>query len=199
MKIVSLIFAFDRFFLGDVNSVEELSDVLVLHQHALLDGSRRLGHQFQIVSFDRDFVFLSGLNAFDSIGHDDASNVLLAQEVTYFDRPTVILDGYIDGEMGVDGLHLVTISFGDAFHHVLDVTDHGSNRRDVFAVAEPFLSLKSLLAEHLDVELGVLEGLPEHAAFAGDGDDAVVHRAFDIFRDLHLQARVNRLHLEISF
>ena len=53
------------------------------------------------------------------------------------------LDGDIDGEMGVDGLHLVTISFGDAFHHVLDVTDHGSNRRDVFAVAEPFLSLKS--------------------------------------------------------
>ena len=45
----------------------------------------------------------------------------------------------------------------------------------------------------------MLEGLPEHAAFAGDGDDAVVHRAFDIFRNLHLQARVNRLHLEISF
>ena len=44
--------------------------------------------------------------------------------------------------MGVDGLHLVTITVGYALHHVFDVADHGTNRRDVFAVAEPFLSLQ---------------------------------------------------------
>ena len=55
------------------------------------------------------------------------------------------LNGDVDGEMGVDGLHLVTKSVGDALHHVLDVADHGTDRRDVFAIAEPFLSLKSAI------------------------------------------------------
>ena len=56
-----------------------------------------------------------------------------------------------------------------------------------------------LLAQHLDVQLGVLEGLSELSAFALDGDDAVVDRRPDALGDLHLQTRVNRLHFWLSF
>merc|ERR1711989_138003 len=52
-----------------------------------------------------------------------------------------------------------------------------------------------LLAEHLDVQLGVLEGLAKHAALALDSDDTVVDRRRDILGDLDLKARVNGLHL----
>merc|ERR1711915_271908 len=190
----NLCFSLDGFFLRDVDSVEELSDILVLHQHALLDGSSGLGYQFEVVSFEGDFVLLSGLDALDSLGHGHAPHVFLTQEISHLNGATTILDGNIDGEMGVDGLHLVAISVGDALHHVSDVTDHSTDSGDVFAAAEPFLSLESFLAEHLDVELGVLEGLLESSAFAGDSDDAVVHRALDVLGNLHLKARVNRLH-----
>ena len=41
----------------------------------------------------------------------------------------------------------------------------------------------------------MLEGLTEESSLALNGDNAVVHRGRDAFRDLHLQARVNGLHL----
>ena len=43
----------------------------------------------------------------------------------------------------------------------------------------------------------MLEGFSQHTAFAGDGNDAVVDRRADTLGNLHLQARVNRLHLEM--
>ena len=51
------------------------------------------------------------------------------------------LDGDVDGEMGVNALHLVTVAVGDALHHVFDVTDDGSHSGDVLTAAEPFLHL----------------------------------------------------------
>ena len=54
------------------------------------------------------------------------------------------MDSNVDGEMGVDALHFVTISVGHALHHVLNMTDDGSHCGDVFAVSEPFLALDSV-------------------------------------------------------
>merc|ERR1711872_292279 len=155
----SLVFSLDGLFLGDVDAVEELTDVLVLDEDALLDLGGGL----------RDL--LSGLDALDAVEHGHAANVLLAEEVAHLDRLAFILNGNVDGEMSVDALHLVTVSVGNALHHVLDVTDDGSHGSDVFAAAEPFLDLNSLLAEHLDVQLGVLEGLAKHTALALDSYD----------------------------
>jgi len=140
-----------------------------------LDLGGGLGDELEVVALEGNLVLLPRIDALNAGGHRHAANVLLAQEVANLNSRTIILDGDIDGEMGVDGLHLVTVSVGDALHHVFDVTDDGSHGGDVLAASEPLLNLDSLLAQHLDVELGVLEGLLENAAFALDGDDAVVH------------------------
>jgi len=190
-----LIFSLDGLFLGDVDAVEELTDVLVLDEDALLDLGGRLGDLLEVVALEGDLVLLAGLDALDAVEHGHAANVLLTEEVAHLHRLAFILNGNVDREMSVDALHLVTVSVGDALHHVLDVADDGSHGSDVFAAAEPFLDLNSLLAEHLDVQLGVLEGLAKESSLALNGDNAVVHRGRDAFRDLHLQARVNGLHL----
>ena len=45
--------------------------------------------------------------------------------------------------MGVNALHLVTITVGDALHHVFDVANDSSHGGDVLTTAEPFLHLDS--------------------------------------------------------
>jgi len=177
----------DGFFVGDVDAVEELADVLVLDQDALLDLGGGLGDQLEVVAFHGDLVLLARLDAFYAGGHRHATNVLLAQEVSHFHRLTIVLNGDVDGEMGIDALHLVTVTVGDALHHVFDVADDGSHGGDVFAATEPLFNLNSLFAEHLDVQLGVLEGLAKDTALALDGDDAVIHRRRNVFGDFHLQ------------
>jgi len=159
-----------------------------------LDLSRGLRHLFDVVTLDGDLVFLARLDAFHAIEHGDATNVLLAQEITDLHSLAVVLDGDIDGEMGVNALHLVTITVGDALHHVFDVANDSSHGGDVLTAAEPFLHLDSFLSEHFDVQLGMFEGFLKQSALSLDRDDAVVHRRRDVFRDFHLQARVNGLH-----
>jgi len=190
-----LVLSFDGLLLRDVDTVEEFTDVLVLDEDALLDLGGGLGDQLEVVALDGDLVLLARLNALDARGHGNATDVLFAQEITNLDSLAIILNSNVDGEMGVDGLHLVTVSVGNALHHVLDMTDDGSHRGDVLAASKPFLCLNSLLSQHLDVELGVLKGLAENSALALDGDDAVVDGRSDPLRDFHLQARVNGLHL----
>jgi len=191
----SLILSLDGLFLRNVDAVEELADVLVLDEDALLDLGGGLGDELEVIALNCDLVLLSSLDALDAGRHRDAANVLLTQEVAHFHRRASILNGDVDGEMGVDALHLITVAVGNAFHHVFDMADDGSHGSDVFAAAKPFLDLNSLLAEHFDVQLGVLEGLAKDSAFALNRNDAVVHRRRDVLRDLHLQARVNGLHL----
>jgi len=159
-----------------------------------LDLSRGLRHFLEVVTLDGDLVFLARLDAFDAVEHGNATNVLLAQEITNLHGLAFVLDGDVDGEMGVNALHLVTVAVGDALHHVFDVTDDGSHSGDVLTAAEPFLHLNPFLSEHLYVQLGVLKGFLKQPALSLDGNDAVVHRRCDVFRDFHLQARVNGLH-----
>ena len=66
--------------------------------------------------------------------------------------------------MGVNALHLVTITVGDALHHVFDVANDSSHGGDVLTTAEPFLHLdsarknKSLLVTR-DIEITSTQSL----------------------------------------
>jgi len=69
--------------LGDVEAVQELSDILVLDGGRLLDEGCRLRDGLQGVSGDDQLVLLFlAVLALDAIVHPDASDELLAQEVT---------------------------------------------------------------------------------------------------------------------
>ena len=69
--------------LGDVETVQELSDILLLDRGRLLDEGGRLRHSFQGISGDDQLVLLFlAVLALDTFVHLDTSDVLFAQEVT---------------------------------------------------------------------------------------------------------------------
>ena len=69
--------------LADVDTVKELSDVLVLNGCRLLDGGGGLGHDLDIVSVENDLVLdVRGHHNADTIGDLDLADDLLSEEVT---------------------------------------------------------------------------------------------------------------------
>ena len=100
--------------LGDVDTVQELSDILVLDSGALLDSGSGLGHGLDVVSGDVELVLhgLGDLNS-DSLGHWHDSEELLAQEVSDFEDVAALDDGAVDGEMSVGGSELVSETESD--------------------------------------------------------------------------------------
>ena len=105
--------------LGDVDTVQELSDILVLDSSALLDSGSGLGDGFDVVSRDEELI-LHGLGDFDSDswGHWDDSEELLAQEVSDFEDVTALDNGAVDGEMSVRRSELVSETESDTLKQI---------------------------------------------------------------------------------
>ena len=59
---------------------------------------------------DELVLLLLGVLALDALGHADAADELLAEEVADLDEGAALGDGAVDGEMGVDGAHLVLVA-----------------------------------------------------------------------------------------
>lgn len=98
----------DRRFLGDVEAVQELTDILVLDGGRLLDQSRRAGHGLDVDALQDQLVLLLGrVDDGHARSHVHLADVLLAQEVTDLDHAVVLGGHAVDGEMGVHGTHLV--------------------------------------------------------------------------------------------
>jgi hypothetical protein len=158
--------------LRDVETVEELSDILVLDGGRLLDEGCGLRDCLDGVSGDDELVLLFlAVLALDSIVHANAADEFLAQEVTDFDQAASLRDGAIDGEMSVDSAHLVLVAVGDALDQVLDVRADSAHGGQLLLLAEPFLNLEGLLVWHVDVDGQVSEGLGQGSAGSLDGND----------------------------
>jgi len=56
-------------------------------------------------------------------------------------------DGTVDGEMGVDGAHLVLVALRHALDQVLDVRADGADGGQFLLATEPFLNLLSRMKE----------------------------------------------------
>merc|ERR1711973_395533 len=108
-------------FLGHVDSIQELSDILVLGAYTLIDESSRVGDELDVVSFDDDFVLLSRLFADDSILHLHDTDVSLAEVVADLHRLSTVDDVQIDWEMGVHRTHFVEETVLNTLNQILDV------------------------------------------------------------------------------
>lgn len=113
--INSLIFSLDDSCLfGDVKSVQELTDILILDGRGLLDVCGRKGNSLDVITFKDQFILLfRRVDDFDSFLHANTTDVFLSQEVTDFDERVVLRDDAVDGEMGMYCTHLVLESLGD--------------------------------------------------------------------------------------
>jgi hypothetical protein len=76
--------------------------------------------------------------------HSNATNEFFAQEVADFDQGASFRNGAVDGEVSVDGAHLVLVAVGDALDQVLDVRADGANGGKLLLLAKPFLNLKKV-------------------------------------------------------
>ena len=99
---------FDSSLLADIQTVQELTDILVPDSGGPLDLGSRLGNILNIVAL-KDQLILHGLAALNSntLLHLDTSDVLLTQKVSDLNEGALLADGAVNGEMGIYGSHLV--------------------------------------------------------------------------------------------
>ncbi len=102
--------------LGDVQTVQELPDVLVLDRGGLLDERGGLADGLDGVAGDDELVLLLlGVLALDAVVQLDLADVLLAEEVAHLHLAAALGDGAVDGEMGVHRAHLVLVALEQGF------------------------------------------------------------------------------------
>lgn len=146
-----------------VDTVKELSDILVAHKGSTVEKSSRLGNEVNVVTLNKDLVLLClVLLDGNTLEHLDVTNTLLAQEVADFSRLLVTGNDDVDGEMGVDGTHLVLETDGNTLDHVGNACRGSSEASGVLAVGVPNNELDLLASRALDdagIKVHVLEGL----------------------------------------
>ena len=74
----------------------------------------------------------------------------------YLNGPVVVGEGDVDGEVCVDGAHLVAIALGDALDHVLDVRADRADGSDLLAHTEPLAHAQTALSDAFHRKLIIL-------------------------------------------
>lgn len=154
-----------------------LSDILVADLADLLNVGGALRDVVERVAGEDKLVLLRGGNGdVDALGHDDAADNLLADEVADLNLPEAsvlaLVDVDVDGEMRIDVAHLVLEALCHTNHHVVDDGLDGSQGGDILAVAVVDLDRDGVLGGVAKVDGEMAEVLDELAAGTLDGDDA---------------------------
>eukprot|EP01084_Bolivina_argentea_P140283 246667_1 len=156
--------------LADVNTIKELSNILALHKTRVVDVRSSLGNVVQIVSF-QDNLILDIFSADDSDtgAHVDTTDKEFSQKVANLNQRS-LADGLLglgvgggevnlDGEMRIGEAHLVSVSLGNADHHVLDGGGDGVDTGFGRSGGKPKLEKNlAALGDSAQVTVDVLEG-----------------------------------------
>merc|ERR1719383_133832 len=198
---VRLMVAFYLFFqslnmtsLRHVQTVQELSDILVLDGGRLLDESGALGHGLDAVSLDDQLVLVAGVLAGHALVHPHSADKLLAQKVPDLDQSVLLGDGAVNGEMSIHSPHLVLVAPGDSSDHVGNVGADGPDSGQLLAQTEPFFDFDGALVDLANVDVQVLEALGQSASWALDGNLASLDAANDAVGDIDGLAGVDDFH-----
>ena len=160
--------------LGDVDTVEELTKILVLNAGVLMDLAADEGDVLEVVALDDD-LFLLGSRIADGNANWAHDNLALAltHEVGEGKALAALFNNVLDWEVGIDKAHLVTPAKGDTDDHVLDKAKEGADSGKELAVAEPAASNDLMvLSIILEIELEVAEVLSELTTWARNGNNA---------------------------
>lgn len=132
--------------LTEVNSVKELTDILVLNKAYLVNKSSRARNKFNIVSCDDKLVFnILGAFACNTGKHVYNTDTLLSQEITDLNNLSLIFNVNVNGKMCVDKTHLVFEALGGTCDHVHDVRCACADRSKSLATPEMAVHTKLLL------------------------------------------------------
>jgi hypothetical protein len=173
--------------LRDVETVEELTDILVLDERRLLELGGDEGDLHNVVALELELVLdITRSNELDGSRGGDLEHVLLAEEVADLDSLAVKVD--VDGVVVVHEAHLVLETPLDTRDRVGHVTGAGADAGELLAAAEPHVK-GDLVAILGDVDGKVLEVTHEGAAGASDGDNAGLDGDLNALRDGNGPAR----------
>jgi hypothetical protein len=185
--------------LGDVDTVQELSNILISDQSGLVDQSARQGDVVQVVSFDGDLILdILLLGDLNTLEHLNPSVVSLTNEILNFDGLVVLGDVGVDWEMGISESHFVLVALDDTVDHVSDVRSDGDGGGFLLSLGEPHLDSEdiSLLlvlgSQHIESEMA--EVSLQGASGAGNGDISVLVRDGDALGNIDVFLGKNVFH-----
>ena len=159
----------DESLLGDVNTIEELPEILVMDVGELMDFGASESDCVPVIALDPNLFLLAwAVHDFDAFWGSNALLLTLTHEVGETEFVLGVADGVLDWEVSSDEPHLVAIALCDASDHVLDVAEEGAATSDELAVAEPAASKDLLrLLVPFDIESEVAEVTLEFATRTG--------------------------------
>ena len=149
----------DESLLGDVNTIEELPEILVMDVGELMDFGASESDCVPVIALDPNLFLLAwAVHDFDAFWGSNALLLTLTHEVGETEFVLGVADGVLDWEVSSDEPHLVAIAFRDASDHVLDMAEEGATTSDEFTVSEPAASENLLgLLMPLNIEAKVAE------------------------------------------
>merc|ERR1719158_1350294 len=107
---------------ADIDAVEELPDILVLHETGLANQSRRAGGELEVGALHNKLVLdRVALGDCDPLEHVHRAHELLAQEVAELQSLPTVGDRRVDREVRVDEAHVVLELLLHAVEEVVDV------------------------------------------------------------------------------
>ena len=176
----SLFLGFDEALLGDEDTIEELTFILISDVNGLADLGAGEGDGGVVEAFEDEFILdLDGESDGNTVGHVNVLDLLTSEEVLDVDAGSVLGDDAVNGEMSVDGSHLVHEAFGDTSAHVLDVRLEGVDGTSLLVATEPHADSEEITSSFLTVNLGLLdltvkmrEVLGDFTSGSGNGNDS---------------------------
>ena len=181
--------------LGDVDTIQELTDILVADSGDLLDISSGLGDSLDGVTRNDKLVLLGRRDLDGNTLSDlDVTDTLLTQEVSDLNDLTVVDDVDVDGEMRVDVSHLVLVTLGDTSDQVSNERLDSSESSNVLSVTVVNSDLDSLVGDLGEGDINVSKVLGERTSGAGNGNDTGLDLNSDTLGDIKNLVGLNVLH-----
>jgi hypothetical protein len=194
LQQLSFLLLLDDVALRNVDTVQELTDILVLDSGDLLNAGSRLWDSIEIVASNDQLILLgSGSLTGDTLQHLDAESNLLSQEVTDLNFLTVVVNDNVDGKMGIYVTHLVFKTLGNTSDHVVDNGTDGTDAGDVLTVAVVDDKLELLLTDRLDLHVKMAKVLGELTTGTLDGHNARLDVDFNVIGNDELVVLVDVL------
>ena len=104
-------FILDTSLCGDIDPVEEFSDILLANVRALVDEGTSKRNVLIIAAFEDDLVLESWATLDgNAVEHLNFVNLSTTEEIFEFDTLGVLSDDEVDGEMSVDESHPIAVA-----------------------------------------------------------------------------------------
>lgn len=103
------------------------------------------------------------------------SRLLIVRKWTNLNQGVLFLESDVDGEMGVNGAHLVAVALGDTGDQVLDVRAHGADGGELLADTEPLADAQLVLTDAVHLDREVTEIPLQHTSGSLHVNHAVLH------------------------